>query len=143
MLPQEVQHYIAQHKAGRDRDVEWVVWMDADTMVNQDDPPVLTELIQSAGNDKMLLGTQGEYLNSGVMFARVDSRTVPVLNEWIQIMDSGVIGCHPWDQAGLQWMVANRLTGMPITTPCQPPGCGTSGKFWSCTPKFESEVEKR
>jgi len=61
-------------------------------------------------------------------------------------MDSGVIQCHAWDQAGLQWMFAHAVNpDFPVTTECKPPQCGEKpgGQFWSCTPAYELQVEQR
>lgn len=93
---------------------------------------------------ELLLTTR--YLNTGVVFVRVRHDAVSQLEKWVAIMNSGVIKCHPWDQAGLQWMFAHALDpNFPLTTLCTPPRCGGSpgGKFYSCTPIFEQVVESR
>jgi hypothetical protein len=86
------------------------------------------------------------YLNTGVLFVRVRNDAVAQLERWVAIMDSGVIQCHAWDQAGLQWMFAHAVNpDFSVSTECKPPQCGEKpgGQFWSCTPAYELQVEQR
>jgi hypothetical protein len=86
------------------------------------------------------------YLNTGVVFVRVRNDAVAQLERWVAIMDSGVIKCHPWDQAGLQWMFAHAVSpDFPVSTECKPKQCGAPAgeKFYSCGPRFERELIER
>ena len=86
------------------------------------------------------------FLNTGVVFVRVRDDAVAQLERWVAIMDSGVIKCHPWDQAGLQWMFAHEINPQfSLSTECKPKRCGGSpgGKYYSCTPLFAREMENK
>eukprot|EP00041_Stephanoeca_diplocostata_P023668 m.586797 g.586797 ORF g.586797 m.586797 type:complete len:468 (+) comp22347_c0_seq10:322-1725(+) len=126
---------------------EWIVWFDMDTWINPLNPPDLHSLVAKVPSEKMLLVTQQEHLNTGVVFIRVHRDSIAIVDRWIEILESDLIQCHPWDQAGLQWLFAERFGGFNASeTPCVPPKCGAVHQpeveeYWSCTPLFEYAVE--
>eukprot|EP00035_Acanthoeca_spectabilis_P036407 m.39404 g.39404 ORF g.39404 m.39404 type:complete len:423 (+) comp7956_c0_seq1:188-1456(+) len=119
----ELKLRLSLNSAGKS-ELAWIVWMDTDTFVSPLDPPDFASLVQSVPSHKMLLVAQAHNLNTGVVLIRVHHDAVKVVTEWVRIMASGVIDCHAWDQAGLQWMYAHAINhSFSRSTPCRRPLC--------------------
>ena len=61
VLLAELRRRLAPLQPPRTVRAEWIVWMDADTFVNPDDPPDLDALVRTVPESKVLLVTQTEY----------------------------------------------------------------------------------
>jgi hypothetical protein len=62
VLLAELRRHLGPLQPPRTVRAEWIVWMDADTFVNPDDPPDLDALVRTVSEDKVLLVTQAPYV---------------------------------------------------------------------------------
>lgn len=129
----------------------WLVWLDHDVWINPlRRSETIRPYIEDVPPNASLVLSNFRSLNTGVVLIRLDRAGRAILLDWLVAVVLGVVGCQPYDQAALQYVLLKRLANQdlvsnasdPFGYTCRRPACGgtPTKPFGMCNPHFHEAI---